>query len=368
MTPAWFVSAWGRLSKGVSGGGARTAAAVLGGTAALLYGAGVALHAGLYRCFPTLRRRAPCPVICLGNLTVGGTGKTPAVEWLCRTLSSMGARPAIVSRGYGRRRAVQNEEALLLTEALPDVPHVQGSDRYKAALTVVQQHNPDCIVLDDGFQHWRLHRDLDIVLVDCTDPFGGGRLLPLGRLREPVSGLRRAGAVILTRSDAVDAKALDRIMNAVAFHASAPIACAVHRPIGIVAPTGEEAGPPLFLSGRRVFLVSGVGNPAAFRRTAESLGARVVGERVFADHYRYRSRDLDRVRREAGRMEAEAILTTEKDAVKIRFLTDAGGIPVWVVSVRFELVSGQVDAVMDRIRTAARGAAHAHGAQAAAGA
>ncbi len=339
-------SGWG-VARGVLRG--------VAGGAALLYRAGLFVRERAYRRWPHWARHLPCPVISIGNLTVGGTGKTPAVEWLCRELVALGKRPLIVSRGYGRRDELQNEEAILLAEALPKVPHRQDANRFRAAMEGIREHSPDCVVLDDAFQHWGVHRDLDIVLVDSLDPFGGEHLLPRGKLREPLSALARAQAVILTRSDAVLPRVLDGIMDRVAFYTTSSLVCAVHRPVKLCTPAGDEVGPPEKLAGQKVFLASGIGHPAAFRRTAESLGAVVVGERIYPDHYRYRSRDLDRIRQEAGRADAQVILTTEKDAVKIRFLTDRGGIPIWVLGVRFEIVKGQIDELWAKIRSVVGG-------------
>lgn len=321
----------------------RVLACGLRGAAAVLekaYGASVAARERLYAQHPDLARRLPVATLCLGNLTLGGTGKTPAVEWLCREITALGGRPLIASRGYGRGSSDRNEEALLLERLLPGVPHVQGKDRHAAALEGLRRHGADCVVLDDGFQHRRLARDLDIVLVDCTDPFGGGRLLPRGRLREPPEALARAGAVILTRSDAVASADRERIARDVGALTEAPLACAVHRPRGLRMLAGTAAGGPERLSGERVFLASGIGNPGAFRRTAEGLGASVVGERAFPDHHPYVPADLARIRAEAASAGARGVVTTEKDAVKLGAFPDAGGLPVWALEVRFEVVEG----------------------------
>jgi tetraacyldisaccharide 4'-kinase len=154
--------------------------------------------------------RAAVPVVCVGNLTTGGTGKTPCVEWVARFYRDRGVQVAIVSRGYGARGG-RNDEAMVLEENLPDVPHLQDPDRFAAAERAAEELESELVVLDDGFQHRRLHRDLDVVLIDATRPPTRDYLLPRGTLREPASGLRRAGAIVLTRCDQVDAGAVDAI-------------------------------------------------------------------------------------------------------------------------------------------------------------
>ena len=179
------------------------ALARLGLTAASVpYGTAVRLRNRLYDAGWKARLRAAVPVVSVGNLTLGGTGKTPCVEYLARFYRDRDVRVAILSRGYGGSGAA-NDEALVLEENLPDVPHLQGADRVALAGVAVEELEAELLILDDGFQHRRLARDLDVVLLDATDPFGQGRLLPRGLLREPASSLRRADAVLVSRCDQV---------------------------------------------------------------------------------------------------------------------------------------------------------------------
>jgi tetraacyldisaccharide 4'-kinase len=173
------------------------------------------------------------PVISIGNLTLGGTGKTPMVEFVCRWFLQRGKRPIILSRGY-RAAGGCNDEARLLQSNLPEVPHLQGKDRVALARHACEHFAPDVLVLDDGFQHRRLARDLDIVLIDCTEPFGYGRIFPRGLLREPIGSLRRAGLVVLSRADQCLRADRDRI-RAQIFDAAGekPIVEAVHRPTAL---------------------------------------------------------------------------------------------------------------------------------------
>ena len=183
--------------------------------ASVPYGWAVAVRNGLFDRGWKSIERAGVPVVSVGNLTVGGTGKTPCVEYIASRLRQWDRRVAILSRGYGSEHG-PNDEALVLEENLPDVPHLQGPDRVALARIAIEELESEVLVLDDGFQHRRLARDLDVVLIDATQPWGFGYLLPRGLLRESPRGLRRAGAVVLTRCDQVDAAALAKLKGEVA--------------------------------------------------------------------------------------------------------------------------------------------------------
>jgi len=232
-------------------------------------------------------QRVDVPVISVGNLTLGGTGKTPMVAYLARWLRSQGVCVTIVSRGYGAEQGSRNDEALELEQLLPDVPHLQNPDRVAASRVAVEELECQIILLDDGFQHRRLHRDLDIVLLDALESDGHGHVFPRGTLREPFSGLSRADVVVLSRCDLADkatrAALHDRVMkvvpNAVWMEVS-------HRPIRLRNSSGDVM-PLAQLEGARVTGFCGIGNPPAFRRTLENIGYQIVSFREFADHHRY---------------------------------------------------------------------------------
>jgi len=288
------------------------------------YRAGLAL-ADLRRRLPGGVRRARCPVASVGNLTVGGTGKTPMVAYLANLVAGEGYRPLIVSRGYGAERGAMNEEARELAERCPGIPHVQGADRLRAVRAYAAAHPCDVAILDDGFQHRRLARDLDIVLLDALRPFGYGHLLPRGLLREPPSALRRADVLVVTRADLVDAEALARVKEAAERYAgtAAPVLTAEHRPAGLVFADGSRA-PSEWLAGRTVAAACAIGNPEAFRRTLERLDARVVRLDAFRDHHAYTAEDLSRLAGAAREAGAAALVTTGKDFVKWRPLLADG--------------------------------------------
>ena len=298
-------------------------------------------------------RRAPVPVVSVGNLTVGGTGKTPCVEYVARYYRNLGRRVAILSRGYGAAGGA-NDEALLLEENLPDVPHLQGPDRAALAVTAVEELDSEVLVLDDGFQHRRLARDLDLVLIDATIPFGYGHLLPRGLLREPVSGLRRARVAVLSRCDQVDAAERGHLRQRLARIAPAvPLVEARHRPLELV--NSDRAVEPVErLRGRSVAAFCGLGNPDAFRRTLTDLGAVVAAFRTWPDHHAYTRQDVDDLRQWAGALPGiDAVVTTQKDLVKLR-ISALGARPLWAVRIGLEVDRGQ-EALDGHLSAALRG-------------
>jgi tetraacyldisaccharide 4'-kinase len=283
--------------------------------------------------------KAPVPVVSVGNLTVGGTGKTPCVEYVARLYRGCDRRVAVLSRGYGSERG-RNDEAMVLEENLPDVPHLQGPDRAALAATAVEELESEVLVLDDGFQHRRLARDLDVVLLDATNPWGHGHLLPRGLLREPPVGLRRAGAVVLTRCDQVGGAERGRLRDEVArLNPRVPVAETVHKPVDLN--NGATSAALTRLRGRPVSAFCGLGNPEAFRRTLCDLGADVVAFRPFPDHHAYNRADVDDLRAWARRQAADGVVvTTQKDLVKLR-LDDLGGRELWALRIRLHVEVGK---------------------------
>lgn len=291
--------------------------------------------------------RAGVPVVSVGNLTLGGTGKTPCVEYAAGFFRDRGLRTAVLSRGYGAD-AGPNDEALLLEENMPDVPHLQDADRVAAAGRAVEELESEVLVLDDGFQHRRLHRDLDIVLIDATLPPWRDRMFPRGTLREPMSSLRRAGAILLTRCDqAPDAEATrERLTRE---FAGVPVATGEHRPVELLG--GEAPQPVESLRGRVVAGFAGIGSPPAFRRTLEALGAAVADFRAYPDHHPYSRVDVDDLRAWAAALPADAVVaTTQKDWVKLR-LPDLAGRPLRAVRVGIAFRDGReaFDAALERV-------------------
>lgn len=297
--------------------------------------------------------RVAVPVISVGNVTMGGTGKTPLVHWLTRWLQNHGVRVSIVSRGYKARSGRPNDEALELAERLPDVPHVQNRDRVVGATAAIEDHDTQVVVLDDGFQHRRIDRDLDIVLLDALEPFGFDHVFPRGMLREPVGSLARADIVALSRSDAADTQqraAIRRQVEAIAPHAIW-IELA-HAPGDLLSSEGRRAeiGD---LAGKPLAAFCGIGNPAGFLHTLESTGFDVVAFHEFPDHCGYGATELDWLSAWAGDLShVAAVVCTHKDLVKIGS-PQIGPHALWAMTINLEVRLG-VDELESRLRTLLR--------------
>jgi len=298
---------------------------------------------------------AGVPVISVGNLTMGGTGKTPAVEWICRYIRQQNVRVTIVSRGYGADPAAgRNDEAMELERKLPDVPHLQDPDRLAAAAIAVSELECQMIVLDDAFQHRRIARDLDIVMVDALEPLGFGHVFPRGTLREPLSGLRRAGAIVLSRADMLDADERETLRKRFARIAPDAVwATTTHAPRCLVDAAGSES--PLTVSpDTRVAAFCGLGNPAGFRHTLESCGIEPVAFREFPDHHSYDREDVASLIEWLDRERIDLILCTEKDQVKLG-VDRLGDRPLCALRIGLDFLEGQtelsaaVDAVIARV-------------------
>lgn len=286
--------------------------------------------------------RVHVPVVSVGNLTLGGTGKTPMVEWIARWFLQRGMRVAVVSRGYGAKSGRANDEAMELRERLPEVPHVQNPDRVAAAWSAIGEFGCQAIVLDDAFQHRRIARDLDIVLLDASEPFGFGHVFPRGMLREPVSGLRRADLVVLSRAGTLEKPAREAIRQQVAQNApKAAWAEAEHCAQGLRNASSGQL-PIESLAGKSVAAFCGVGNPAGFRHTLQMCGHRVIAFREFADHYRYMRADLESLIAWSEGLDVEAVVCTHKDLVKLG-VDCLGRRPLWAVTIALEFLAGQAD-------------------------
>ncbi|MDG2384611.1 MAG: tetraacyldisaccharide 4'-kinase [Pirellulaceae bacterium] len=262
--------------------------------------------------------RVEVPVISIGNLTLGGTGKTPMVGWLARWFRQQGVRVSIVSRGYGAQPSSSNDEAKELEARLPDVPHLQNPERYHAARIAIDELDTQLILLDDGFQHRRLHRDLDLVLIDATEPFGYEHVFPRGMLREPLSGLQRANAVILTRCNLVDKKQIATIRAEVMRLAPQATWIEVGHKATELRSSSGRCLPLDQFAGKSVTAFCGIGNPTAFRQTLEAHQLMVSDFRVFPDHHAYSRDDIQNLTSWSQHSSAQqAVICTHKDLVKI---------------------------------------------------
>ncbi|MBI2824920.1 MAG: tetraacyldisaccharide 4'-kinase [Planctomycetia bacterium] len=284
--------------------------------------------------------RAGVPVVSVGNLTLGGTGKTPLVAWIARWFGERGLRVVLISRGYGAKEGAPNDEAMELARKLPDVPHLQNADRVAAARTAVEAFQCQVIVLDDAFQHRRMGRDLDIVLIDALAPFGFGRVFPRGMLREPVSGLRRADIVALSRADMVPDDEKRLIHALVERHNPRVVWIEMrHAPCQLLSSSGASE-PISSLVGRRMAAFCGIGNPAGFRHTLSECGYDVAGFHEFADHHAFARDDVEWLGRWARELGAAALVCTHKDLVKLG-VDQIAGLPLWAVEIELAIELGQ---------------------------
>ncbi len=333
----------------------------------ILYRLAIQCRVLLYRIhlFPT--RSVTAWVISVGNVTVGGTGKTPVVERLARLLSQHGRKVAIVSRGYRRSTGpllarlkekllgapttrvvsdggrifltarVAGDEPYLLASNLEGIPVLVNRRRAKAALYAAKRLKADTIILDDGFQHLGLKRDLDIVLVDSQRPFGNGHLIPRGILREPPRNLDRADIILVTKAEAGCAGGLKQSLAR--YNSRAEIMECRHQPLFLRDLRTSLKTSLAFLQGAKVCSVAGIAHPEGFERLLAELGAEVVKKHRFADHHFYVSQEMIDLMNEAWRMGAEVIVTTEKDAARFPLLPPTG-LPVYSLRVQVETLEG----------------------------
>ena len=278
---------------------------------------------------------ADVPVISVGNITAGGTGKTPLVAWLSQLLSRHGLRPVILSRGYGR-----DDENRMLAGMAGGAPIVVNPDRVAGARMAVAGHGADVLLLDDGFQHRRIARDLNVVLVDALRPFGADWLLPRGLLREPLSGLRRADLILVTRADLVPEERVEAIVQELSRLTPGTLVATCCTAItGLRSLDGGQDLSPAALSGGRWAAFCGIGNPDGFRATLERAGCTLAAFTAFRDHEPYNGGQPEQLLAEAASAGCDGVLTTEKDAVKLeRFRERAARSPLYAVATELEFV------------------------------
>jgi tetraacyldisaccharide 4'-kinase len=284
---------------------------------------------------------APIPVVSVGNLTAGGTGKTPACAYLAKWFRGQGVRVAILSRGYGELEDGTNDEARELELQLPDVPHLQSPDRVAMARLAHEELDMQLLLLDDGFQHRKLRRDLDVVLIDATEPFGYGFMLPRGLMREPIRSLRRADVVIATRADHVDAKRLAEIRTLVQRY-SPRAAWIEGEHAGVELIDCEGATRPIeWLCGRSVVALSGIGNPLGFEASLRRYGATIVEHVTYPDHHPYSRQDVAAIEQRLAEHASTptAVICTGKDLAKLA-VPKVGGLELWALRVEMRIRSG----------------------------
>lgn len=301
-----------------------------------LYGAMVRLTQWSYTVFPARIRKVQAHVISIGNITWGGTGKTPLVIKLAQEMTAHhGCKVAVLTRGYGE------DEVQEMRRKLRDIPLIVGRDRVRSAREAVEKYGAQYLILDDGFQHLRLHRDLDVVNINSTQPFGPGGLIPRGTLREPLESLRRADVFILTKSN-IGAKNLPWIRQKIEqIKPKAVIYEAVHRPIQFADLTREHLSGLHEVRGRKVAVISAIADPYAFEKSVEALGAEIVLAARFDDHHDFTRAELLDFATRCRELGCADVVTTEKDSFRLapvlgryEFLS---GLNFRVLCIEFEL-------------------------------
>ena len=300
------------------------------------------------------RRKLNVPVISIGNLTMGGVGKTPMAIFVARMLKVKKFKPVILTRGYMPRSMAQDsgqveyvsDEAQVLREMLEDIPVVVHPDRHKGGMEAIDRYDPDVIILDDGFQHWRLFRDLEIVLIDAVNPFGNGHLLPLGILREPFSSLKRADLLILTKTDRVDTGELKKRLQLRC--PGIPVIETAHRPRSLTNVYTKEIR-SLTEIVRPVVAFCGIGDPLSFKSMLVSLCADVKEFVHFMDHHTYCAQDMDDLRNICDVLGIRTVITTRKDAVKLNVFKEKWqGYDILALNIEIDITQGQREFI-DRI-------------------
>lgn len=298
----------------------------------------------------------PGITISIGNLIAGGTGKTPATCMMAEWAIGEGYTVAILSKGYGGTNKAEvsivsdgskilagprevGDEPYLLAGRLPGVPVITAKNRYLAGMEAHNKFGSSLFILDDGYQHLRLKRDLDLLLLDATKPFGNGRLLPRGPLREPVKEVARADSVILTRAALSENKTVIRDDLREIFQGK-PIFLSDHLPDRVVYPFADKTYDPSFLKGRRIVAFSGIAKPVFFRDTLLNLGVEILSFRSFPDHHPFTLNEIGSLISERDNLGAEFVITTEKDWTRVSDLV-SGDHLIYYLTIRFDILSGQ---------------------------
>jgi tetraacyldisaccharide 4'-kinase len=326
------------------------------------------------------QKKLPCRVISAGNVTVGGTGKTPAAIAIAEEAKKRGFLPCILTRGYkgkmkgpsfvskGDKPLLNEEEAgdepILMAEKLKGIPVIKGADRYEAGLFALSSLplalRPDIFILDDGFQHWKLFRDKDILLIDGMNPFGNRRLLPLGPLREPISAIARADIIVITKTDKSvrsqesgdpptqpspsrvegkgggdrSQKSINGLIEEIKrYNSKAPLFLAEHRPLKFIA-ASNKTFPLEWAAEKSFFGFSGIGNPESFKESLSTTGVALKGFMSYRDHYRYNERDIRNIIEDSKKSDADWIVTTEKDIMRLKKLDVPGNLVALAIEFR----------------------------------
>lgn len=281
--------------------------------------------------------KLPCPVISVGNITVGGTGKTPCVIWLARMLREQGFKPAVLSRGYGSKNsspvnivsdgnnilassASAGDEPYLMARSLQGIPIITGPQRILTGKTAINNFGADVLVCDDAFQHRQIFRDINLALLDSEKPAGNGQMLPRGSLREPVTALSRASAFIMTRTN--EAVKTNMAVANLAAAGNIPVFESSHRPLAAIKGDYSRQLSLADLQGKKVCAFAGIAQPDSFKKTLLAIGVQIISWDIFPDHHRYRLQELKNIRTNMSKNGADLIITTEKDGMRLQEFTE----------------------------------------------
>jgi len=329
----------------------------------VFYWLGYRLRILIYQSGMVKPKKLKAKVISVGNITLGGTGKTPLVIYLVRKLKQKKLKVSILTRGYKRRKKELTElvgenknrihwtevgdEPYLLASRLRDVPVMVSKERGISGVCAEKKYQSEVLVLDDGFQHWKLSRDLDIVVIDATNPFGNSRLFPAGILREPLSSLKRADILVLNKADQIPNKqSIIRILRT--YNQNASIVESMykvnsiermfdHSSVDNHSPLGMEEQKA---QGKRVLAFSGIGNPFSFEKSLKLLKVEVLRHRKFPDHFFYQRKDILNLEKEAFKLGADFMITTEKDSVRIPMISELK-IPIYILKIDLAITKGE---------------------------
>ncbi len=291
-----------------------------------------------YKWFPNRLKKVNARVISIGNITWGGTGKTPLVIKAARDFVDEGKKVAVLTRGYGG-----GDEVKELRAKLPGVPVIVGRDRVRSAMEAISKHGADILLLDDGFQHLRLERDLDVVTLNAAEPFGPGGMIPMGTLREPLENLARADLFVLTKCD-IGSKNVHWIRQKLnSIKPNALIFEAIHKPVALRDPLRNRTETPEALRGRRVAVLSGIGDPYSFEKTVELLGAEVTFAARYEDHHLFSASEVLSFVKKAKNMGLKEAVTTDKDYIRLEAMLskdaheELRGFTFWALEIQFQV-------------------------------
>ncbi len=281
--------------------------------------------------------KLPCPVISVGNITVGGTGKTPCVIWLAQMLQQHGFKPTVLSRGYGSKNSqpvtivsdgnniissstIAGDEPYLIARSLRGIPVITGPKRVLTGKTAIDKFGANVLICDDAFQHRQIFRDINILLLDSQVPFGNGHMLPRGSLREPLAALHRADAFILTRTN--EATKINTTIAKLAAAENISVFESSHRPVDVIKGDYSVQLTLAELKDKNVCAFAGIAQPDSFKKTIKAAGAQIISFDIFPDHHRYSPKELKNIRSNFSKSNADLLITTEKDGMRLQEFTE----------------------------------------------